>query len=118
MKKMQVNIPDEMPGDVSKLKGWTKAKQILDVGRVRLPTRRITINLDSDVVAIFKAEALKGGLPYQVAINQALREYLHAKEGQSREQAAKTVLAALEDPAVRKKIQTLASPRHRLRRAR
>jgi len=39
---------------------------------------RITIRLDSDVVAIYKAHAAKSGMPYQTAINEALRQ--HADE--------------------------------------
>lgn len=102
---------DEIPPDVSKLKGWARARRILDPGAVKLPARRITINLDADIVAIFKAEALKGGPPYQVAINQALRQYLHHKEKREAEQPAQTLLAALKDPEVRRKIRALASPR-------
>ncbi|MCY3820715.1 MAG: BrnA antitoxin family protein [Gammaproteobacteria bacterium] len=37
---------------------------------------RITIMLDADVVAAFRARARDTGCGYQTAINQALREYL------------------------------------------
>ena len=78
-----------------------------DVTRTRLPTRRITINLDADVVAVFKAEALRGGPPYQVVINQALRSYLREREGSLREHAAAIVLEALNDEAVREKLRAI-----------
>jgi uncharacterized protein (DUF4415 family) len=64
-----------LPEDVSRLGGWRPARQVANVTKTKLPTRRITINLDADLVAVFKAEALGGGPPYQVAINQALRSY-------------------------------------------
>lgn len=105
-----------LPVDVSRLKGWRKAARVVDPGRVNLPMRRITINLDSDIVAVFKAQALKGGPPYQVASNQALREYLHRREEQAADQPAQTVLAALKDPRVRRKIQALAASRTIARR--
>src|SRR5688572_23416770 len=93
----------EMPGDVSGLRGWRRARHVAEAG-ARLPTRRITINLDEDIVAIFKAEALLGGPPYQVAINQALRRYLRDRERSEREYGAQLVLAALEDPKVIDKV--------------
>jgi uncharacterized protein (DUF4415 family) len=100
--------PDEMPTDVAGLEGWTRARAgIAGAGR-KLPSQRITINIDSDLIAIFKAEALRGGLPYQVAINQALREHLHRKEGEAGAEAVNAVLSALDDPAVRRKIRALA----------
>ena len=37
---------------------------------------RITIMLDADVIAAFRARARETGRGYQTAINQALREYL------------------------------------------
>ena len=37
---------------------------------------RITIMLDADVVAAFRAHARNTGRGYQTAINRALREYL------------------------------------------
>ena len=44
---------------------------------VKLPGKtRITIMLDGDVVAAFRARARDTGRGYQTAINQALREYL------------------------------------------
>ena len=41
---------------------------------------RITIMLDGDVLAAFRARAADTGRGYQTAINQALREYLAADE--------------------------------------
>jgi hypothetical protein len=95
-----------MARDVSGLQGWRRARQVVEPG-TRLPTRRITINLDQDIVAIFKAEALVGGPPYQVAINQALRSYLRDRERSDRERGAQLVLAALEDPKVIDKLRGL-----------
>ena len=44
---------------------------------VRHPGKtRITIMLDGDVIAAFRARARDTGRGYQTAINQALREYL------------------------------------------
>ena len=60
-KKTTKAPPDEMPADVSQRKGWHRAERVVDPARVRVPARRITINLDQDIIAIFKAEALRGG---------------------------------------------------------
>lgn len=98
---------DELPEDVSRLDGWRPARQVADLTRIKLPTRRITINLDADVVAVFKAEALRGGPPYQVAINQALRSYLQERERSRREHAAAIVLEALDDEAVQEKLRAI-----------
>ena len=105
MKKRTAKVRrDEMPADVSGRKGWRRAKDSADLATVRLPTTRITINLDSDLIGFFKAEALRGGPPYQVGINQALRLYLHERESRSTEGAARAVMAALDEPAIRRKI--------------
>jgi uncharacterized protein (DUF4415 family) len=100
-------VSDALPEDVSGLPGWRPARQVADVTKVKLPTRRITINLDADLVAIFKAEALQGGLPYQVAINQALRSYLRDRERSGREHAAAIVLEALNDEAVQERLRAI-----------
>jgi uncharacterized protein (DUF4415 family) len=100
--KKQVEV--EMPREVSALLGWARARRVADPASARLPSRRMTINLDEDVIAIFKAEALQGGPPYQVAINQALRKYLRDREETDSEQAARTVLKALDDQEVRRKL--------------
>jgi uncharacterized protein (DUF4415 family) len=99
--------PDGLPEDVSGLRGWRPARQVADVTKTRLPTRRITINLDAGVIAIFKTEALRGGPPYQVAINQALRSYLRQRERSRREHAAAIVLEALDDEAVQEKLRAI-----------
>jgi uncharacterized protein (DUF4415 family) len=98
---------DALPDDVSHLRGWRPARQVADVTKTKLPTRRITINLDADLVAIFKAEALQGGPPYQVAINQALRGYLRERERSRQQHAAAIVLEALDDEAVRQKLRAI-----------
>jgi len=61
------------------------------------PTKvRITISLDGDLIAHFKAEADKpGGLPYQTQINQTLRQAL-ALEAPADAEAMKSAL--LKDP--------------------
>jgi uncharacterized protein (DUF4415 family) len=98
---------DEMPGDVSNLKEWRPARHIVDPVSAKLPTRRVTINLDEDILAIFKSEALRGGPPYQVAINQALRAYLHGRETSEEDRAVQVVLMALDDAAVRRKLRSI-----------
>ncbi len=98
---------DDMPSDVSKLEGWKRAGRVADPLTVKVPTRRVTINIDEDIIAIFKAEALQGGPPYQVAINQALRSHLRQTELAGKEQAIEVVLKALDDRAVRRKIRQI-----------
>lgn len=98
---------DEMPSDVSGLKGWKRARRIVDVADVRLPAKRITINLDRDVIAHFKAEALRGGPPYQAAINQALRRQVQQTTGAAEPPGIDVVLRALEDPTVQGKIRDI-----------
>jgi uncharacterized protein (DUF4415 family) len=108
MSRRRSNVgSDTLPEDVSRLGGWRPARQVADVTKTKLPTRRVTINLDADVVAVFKAEALRGGPPYQVAINQALRSYLRERELSGREQAAAIVLEALDDEAVQEKVRAI-----------
>lgn len=97
----------ELPRDVSRLKGWAPARHAADPVRAKLPTRRVTINLDQDVIAIFKAEALRGGPPYQVAINQALRAYLHEREASNQERTVERLLVALDDEAVQRKLRSI-----------
>jgi hypothetical protein len=76
----------------------------VDQATAKLPTRRVTINLDQEIIAIFKAEARAGGPPYQVAINQALRSYLRDRERSESQRAAETVLKALDEQAVVRKL--------------
>ncbi|MYE83734.1 MAG: BrnA antitoxin family protein [Gammaproteobacteria bacterium] len=52
---------------------------------VRQPGKtRITILIDGDVLAAFRARAKDTGRGYQTAINQALREYLANDELETR----------------------------------
>jgi uncharacterized protein (DUF4415 family) len=97
----------DFPRDVSRLAGWRPARHVADGMKAKLPTRRVTLNLDEDVVAIFKAEALRGGPPYQVAINQALRAHLREREMSDHERAARLVLHALDDQAVLRKLRSV-----------
>jgi uncharacterized protein (DUF4415 family) len=97
----------QMPDDVSRRRGWRPARQVVDLTNTKLPTRRVTISLDEDIVAIFKAEAFRGGPRYQVAINQALRSYLRDRERSEAQRAAETVLKALEDRAVVRELRRL-----------
>jgi uncharacterized protein (DUF4415 family) len=57
--------------DLPEVADWSKGVR----GRFYRPIKQsVTIRLDSDVVAWFKARANKGR--YQTCINQALREYM------------------------------------------
>jgi uncharacterized protein (DUF4415 family) len=97
----------EISEDVSAQKGWRSARHVIDAVNAKLPTRRVTINLDEDLLAVFKAEALRGGPPYQVAINQALRAYLHSREASEEKRAVQVLLTALDDAAVRRKLRSI-----------
>lgn len=74
----------------------------------RVPTRRVTLYLDQDIVAIFKAEARRGGLPYQVAITQALHRFRREREQDPQTQGVESVLRALGDDRVRGAIRKMA----------
>ena len=106
-KTIRHSTGEAMPHDVSAQKGWEPTRHVVDPVSAKLPTRRVTINLDEDLVAIFKAEALRGGPPYQVAINQALRAYLHGRERSEQNRAAQVVLTALDDEVVRRKLRSI-----------
>ena len=95
-----------MPRDVSKQRGWRPARHVVDPASAKLPTRRVTIDLDEELVAIFKAEALRGGPPYLVAINRALRSYLHGREMSEQDWAVQVVMTALADEAVQRKVRS------------
>lgn len=57
-----------------KRRGLPATLKSKDPGRTKI---RVTISLDSDVVAHFKkAAARRGALPYQTQINRALREVI------------------------------------------
>lgn len=98
---------EDIPRDVAAEKGWLPARHVVDPIRAKVPARRVTINLDEDLIAIFKAEALRGGPPYQTAINQALRAFLHQREASERERAVQVVLTALDHEAVRRKLRSI-----------
>lgn len=98
---------EELPKEVSGLGGWRPARHRADVAVAEVPRRRVTIRLDEDVLAIFKAEALAGGLPYQVGINQALRAYLRYRDRSERRGSVEIVLAALEDETVRERLRQI-----------
>jgi uncharacterized protein (DUF4415 family) len=104
---MRSDSNDAMPQDVATREGWGPARHVVDPVSAKLPTRRVTINLDEDLLAIFKAQALRGGPPYQVAINQALRAYLHDRETSEQDRAVEVVMTALEDEAVRRKVRSI-----------
>ncbi|MBI4584965.1 MAG: BrnA antitoxin family protein [Planctomycetes bacterium] len=109
MKKKIREKLEDLPVDVSKLPGWAKAQTRVDPTDIKIPTRRITINIDSDIIAIFKTEALRGGPPYQVAINQALRAYLRERETKRQAETKEAILLALNDPKVRSKIRSISA---------
>ena len=98
---------EDMPSDVSRQPGWGRPRHSADPARAKIPTRRITINLDQDVIAHFKAEALRGGPPYQVGINQAVRRYLHELESRNEGALLEAILAALDNPRVRRKVRAI-----------
>lgn len=98
---------DDMPSDVSALKGWKRARRTVDLADVRLPVKRITINLDRDVIAYFKAASLRGGPSYQVAINQALRRHVQQSTAAAEPRGIDAVLQALDDPKVQRKIREI-----------
>ena len=104
---MRRGAGEAMPHDVSAQEGWEPARHVLDPVSAKLPTRRVTINLDEDLVAIFKAEALRGGPPYQVAINQALCAYLHGCEMSEENRTVQIVLTALDNEAVQRKLRSI-----------
>lgn len=106
-RKTDPAVRDEIPKDVSAQRGWGPARHVLDPAKLKLPARRVTINLDEDIVAIFKAEALRGGPPYQVAINQALRAHLYDREQSALDRAVETLLKALDDEVVRRKLRSI-----------
>ena len=110
MKRTPEPPDDDLAKDVSHLRGWNRTKTYVSLDKVKLPTRRITINIDSDIIAIFKAEALQGGPPYQVAMNQALRRYLRDRETEVDSRTRKAVLSTLRDPEVTASIAATVAP--------
>lgn len=57
----------EMPAEVD----FSNSAPNPYVGKVR---RRVTMNIDSENIDYFKAEAVRTGIPYQVIINMYLTE--------------------------------------------
>ena len=100
MAKKKQKTESEFSKDVSTLNDWGPARHVADPVPTKIPTKRITINLDQDIVAIFKMEASLGGPPYQTAINNALRKFLRDREISEGALAARTVLNALKDKEV------------------
>ncbi len=49
-KKTGKNQFEEMPVDVSELSGWRKASRSVNPAEAKLPARRITINIDRDLI--------------------------------------------------------------------
>ena len=70
--------PDEEinTDDIPEILDWSGGKRGMFYRPVK---RQITLRLDSDVVAWFKARA-DGGRGYQTDINSALREHVHRFE--------------------------------------
>ena len=97
-------IDEDMPAEAARHPGWGKPRRSADPASARIPAKRITINLDQDVIAHFKGEALRGGPPYQVAINQALRRFLHEQESREEGALVERIMTVLDDARVRRKI--------------
>ena len=66
-------LPDEKidTGDIHEILDWSGAKRGLLYRPVK---RQITLRLDADVIAWFRANA-RGGRGYQTEINRVLREH-------------------------------------------
>ena len=88
MKKDMTELPSEVQAQIRELEtlpddqiDTTDAPEILDWSDARRGVfyrpvkQQITLRLDSDIVAWFKAHA-RGGRGYQTDINSALREHL------------------------------------------
>ena len=89
MKKDRTELPADMQAQVRALEvlpddqiDTTDAPEILDWSDARRGVfyrpvkKQITLRLDADIVAWFKAHA-RGGRGYQTDINGALREHVH-----------------------------------------
>jgi uncharacterized protein (DUF4415 family) len=62
--------------DAPEVRDWSGAKRGLFYRPIK---QQLTLRLDADIVAWFKANA-KSGRGYQTRINQALREYVEGEE--------------------------------------
>ena len=71
-------LPDDQidTTDIAEVLDWSDARRGVFYRPVK---RQITLRLDADVVAWFKAHA-HGGRGYQTAINRALREHVQHHE--------------------------------------
>ena len=66
--------------EAPEVQDWSGAKRGLFYRPVK---QQLTLRLDADVLAWFKARA-KSGKGYQTRINQALREYVEEKSAKAR----------------------------------
>jgi uncharacterized protein (DUF4415 family) len=62
--------------DIPEVRDWSGARRGLFYRPIK---QQLTLRLDADVVAWFKAHA-QDGRGYQTAINRALREYVEERE--------------------------------------
>ncbi len=65
--------------DIPEVRDWSGAKRGLFYRPVK---KQLTLRLDADVIAWFKAHA-RGGRGYQTDINRALREYVQQRQKRS-----------------------------------
>ncbi len=65
--------------DIPEVRDWSGAKRGLFYRPVK---KQLTLRLDADVIAWFKAHA-RGGRGYQTDINRALREYVQQRQEQT-----------------------------------
>jgi len=72
MKDEDIDYSDIPPLTDAELAGFRPLGEVFP-DLVRRPKTRITIRIDDDVLAWFKARAKGGDVPYQALINQALR---------------------------------------------
>lgn len=66
--------PEDSDVDIRQLPEDSSLERPVNRRFFRAPKQSVTIRLDADVVAWFKAQAVERG--YQTAINRALREYM------------------------------------------
>lgn len=71
-------LPDDRidTGDIPEIVNWSDARRGLFHHPVK---KRITLRLDTDVMAWFKRQA-PGGLGYQTEINRVLRQHVQRSE--------------------------------------
>lgn len=96
MKKDMTELPPDVQEQIRTLEALsddqidtTEAPEILDWSDARRGVfyrpvkQQITLRLDADIIAWFKAHA-RGGRGYQTDINGALREHLHRADRSAR----------------------------------